>query len=300
MLTTHIHNRIVALLASNAPLIMGVVNVTPDSFSDGGRFGCWSEFDYGSAIALAMELHAQGAAIVDVGGEASSFHRRGIEPVDGEQQMIRIIPVITGICAADMPHRPGISVDTRNSDVAHAALEAGADMINDISAGEHDAKMFSVVANHGCAIVLMHREAESPGQPARHYDDVCSHVFGYLAQRAQAALDAGIPANRIILDPGIGFGKSDADNWKLLSGIARLVAMRYPVLLGVSRKRFLAGLMPEDTTPLDGPRQDWTNRDTATAMATLLAAERGVRIHRVHQVALARSALATLAAMTKA
>lgn len=297
MILTHVDNTMPQLLAEDRPLIMGVLNVTPDSFSDGGRFGRGQEIDHSGAISQAMLLHTQGAAIVDVGGEASSFHRRGIEPVDADRQLHRILPVIEGIYGAGPQRRPALSVDTRLSRVARAALQAGADMVNDISAGEFDPDILGVAAEFGSPIVLMHMEPETADQPARAHADICSHVFGYLARRAAAAMDAGIPADRIILDPGIGFGKTDADNWKLLAGIDRLVAQRFPVLLGVSRKRFLAGLLPPNATPTGMPASGWSARDTVTALTTLLTAQRGVRIHRVHDVSLAACALAALAAV---
>ena len=297
MIFTHVDTTMSQLLNSDRPLIMGVLNVTPDSFSDGGRFGRDQEIDHSGAIAEAMGLYTKGAAIVDIGGEASSFHRRGIEPVDAARQLHRILPVIEGIYSAGPQRRPAISVDTRLSHVARAALQAGADMVNDISAGEFDPDILGVAAEFGSPIVLMHMAPETPDQPARGHPDICTHVFDYLVQRAHAAMDAGIRADRIILDPGIGFGKTDADNWKLLAGIDRLVAQRFPVLLGVSRKRFLAGLLPPNATPTGMPASGWSARDTVTALTTLLTAQRGVRIHRVHDVSLAACALAALAAV---
>ncbi len=285
-------------LAGRRPLIMGVINVTPDSFSDGGRFGRGPEFDHSAAIAHAMALHQQGAAIVDVGGEASSFHRRGIAPVDADQQLQRVLPVISGIHAAGAAHRPAISVDTRLAEVVRAGLQAGADMINDISAGETDPEILRVAAAFGCPIVLMHMEVETPDRPPENHPDICAHVFGYLARRAAAAIDAGLLPENIILDPGIGFGKSDADNWKLLMNIDRLTSQRFPVLLGVSRKRLLAKLAVEGEASRGGGPAAWHNQDLATACITMLAVQRGVRLHRVHQVSMAAIALAALARMT--
>ena len=164
-------------------------------------------------------------------------------------------------------------------------------------AGEFDPDILGVAAEFGSPIVLMHMAPETPDQPARGHPDICTHVFDYLVQRAHAAMDAGIRADRIILDPGIGFGKTDADNWKLLAGIDRLVARRFPVLIGVSRKRFLAGLLPPNATLTEIPASGWSARDTVTALTTLLTAQRGVRIHRVHDVSLAACALAALAAV---
>ncbi len=326
-----------------APVIMGVINVTPDSFSDAGQFQTSTGISHTAAVEHALNLAGQGAAILDIGGEASSFHRPGIGPVDPEEQIRRIVPVIEeparrrgaadSLSPAAVPpigdalrtpgefpaadtatpatgrgpllpqsgssgpsHGPLISVDTRSSMVAAAALRAGADMINDISAGTDDPEMLPLAARMSCPIILMHRREERPGQAPPAYANVCAEVAGYLRQRSEKALAAGVEPQRILLDPGLGFGKSSADNWKLLAGIGELATLGFPVVLGASRKRFLADLLPphqREASP-DG----WLARDILTSEITVLAAGRGVRIHRVHQVPLARQALEVFARMT--
>ena len=294
-----------------APVIMGVVNVTPDSFSDAGQFQTQAGVNHAAAVEHGFNLARQGAAILDIGGEASSFHRPGIGPIDPQEQIQRILPVIEGIAgrrdAVDVysPFPQGVtggerrtvlmSIDTRSSVVAAAALRAGADIINDISAGTDDPEMLPLAARTGCPIILMHRREEHAGQAPPTYDDVCGEVIGYLRQRSQEALAAGVKRHRILLDPGLGFGKSAADNWKLLAGIGGLVDLGYPVVLGASRKRFLAELLPPDLREA-GP-DGWQARDILTGDVTVLAAVRGVKIHRVHQVPLARQALEVVARM---
>ncbi len=278
------------------PTVMGVVNVTPDSFSDGGRFSTTSGIDHHASIEQAIELCRQGAGIIDVGGEASSFHRPGVAPVAAEQQIHRVVPVINGLQKrrhelSEFSRDTIMSIDTRCSQVAEAAISAGAQMVNDISAGEHDPAMFRVVMESGCFIVLMHLWVESPGPapaPVPH-DNICGEVFGYLRQRANAAMAAGIARDRILLDPGIGFGKAAQDNWRLIAGIGELVSLGFPVVLGASRKRFLS-----DVTAGSAP-DTWDQRDLATALVTALATQRGVLVHRVHNVRAAVMALAVSA-----
>jgi dihydropteroate synthase len=275
------------------PTVMGVVNVTPDSFSDGGRFSTSEGIDYSACIEQAIELARQGAGIIDVGGEASSFHRPGIAPVPADQQIHRVVPVINGLRKrmnepAELPIATILSVDTRCSAVAEAAISTGAQMINDISAGEHDPEMFRVIARHGCFLVMMHRWVESPGQDVAPRENICQEVFSYLRQRAAKAMAAGIAQNRILLDPGIGFGKSPSDNWRLIAGIGELVATGFPVVLGVSRKRFLSDVIIR----ADSSGGAWDARDAATALVTVVAAQRGVLVHRVHDVQLTAMALA--------
>jgi dihydropteroate synthase len=279
------------------PVLMGVLNVTPDSFSDGGRFSGSNSGDHDTAVEHAVRLAADGAAVIDVGGEATSFHRSGIGPVDPELQIQRVVPVIAGIrrrSVMDKNFRQPmlLSIDTRSARVAQAALDAGADAINDVSAGTHDPAMFALVARRNCPIVLMHMRSEEPNQPPPVYSDVCTEVFSYLQQRASAAEAAGIDRRNILLDPGIGFGKTAADNWRLLGGIPALVSTGYPVLVGVSRKRFLADLCPGEVHGAAKP--DWSARDQATAILTALLAARGVLVHRVHDVRLAAQALSAV------
>src|SRR5271170_6491713 len=219
------------------PLIMGVLNVTPDSFSDGGRFANFSAADPGATVQSAAELAADGAAIIDVGGEATSFHRPGIVPVEPAVQIQRVVSVINGIRRQGVKDKISqqpilISIDTRSAEVARAALDAGADMINDVSAGTDDPEMFPLAVQRSCPIVLMHRRVEEPGHPPQAYRDVCAEVFDYLKKRTAAAEAAGISRENIFLDPGIGFGKTGTNNWKLLGNIAELVRMNYPVVVG--------------------------------------------------------------------
>lgn len=272
------------------PMVMGVVNVTPDSFSDGGRFSTTSGIDHQASIEQAVELVGQGAAIIDVGGEASSFHRPGIAAVSAQQQIHRVAPVIHGLKqrineSADMDCNTILSVDTRCAEVADAAIAAGADMINDISAGEHDPEMFRLIAARGCYVVLMHMWTESPGCQPVERENICREVVGYLRKRVELAMAAGIAQDRIWLDPGIGFGKTARDNWRLIAEIGELVAMGFPVVLGVSRKRFLTDVVP------DAINGAWEDHDMATALVTGYALQRGVLVHRVHNVKLAAMAL---------
>ncbi|MGC9260410.1 MAG: dihydropteroate synthase [Phycisphaerae bacterium] len=280
------------------PMVMGVVNVTPDSFSDGGRFSTAAGIDYQACIEQAMEMARQGAGIIDVGGEASSFHRPGVVSVAVEQQLRRVVPVIDGLRqrldqSADLGVNTILSVDTRCSQVAEAALLAGAGMINDISAGEHDPDMFRVIAAHECLVVLMHQGLETPAFAPVVRENICLDVFGYLQQRAAAAVVAGIAPDHILLDPGIGFGKAPADNWRLLANIHDLVDLGFPVVLGVSRKRFLTDITMESAP------ETWEARDIATSLVTALAAQRGVAVHRVHNVHLAAMALAVNACLAE-
>ncbi len=276
------------------PTIMGVVNVTPDSFSDGGRFSTATGIDHQACIEQAITLARQGARILDIGGEASSFHRPGVVPVPEDQQIHRVVPVINGLRKrlrepSELDPATIISVDTRCGAVAQAAISAGATMINDTSAGEHDPDMFRIVAQHGCFVVLMHMWTESPQHPPPAREDICDDVFGYLRQRARTAMAKGIAQDRILLDPGIGFGKAMEDNWRLIANIGQLVSDGFPVVLGASRKRFLSSVIA-DVSPVA-----WDQRDMATALVTSLAAQRGVLVHRVHHVPLAAMALAVAA-----
>ncbi len=281
----------------DCPMIMGVVNVTPDSFSDGGRFATAGGIDHQACIEHALSLVQQGASILDIGGEASSFHRPGVVPVAADQQIHRVVPVIKGLATrlgelAKTDPAVIISVDTRCSAVALAALSAGAGMINDTSAGEYDPEMFALAARSGCFVVLMHMWMESPQHPPTARENICAEVFGYLRQRAQAAMASGIAQNRILLDPGLGFGKTMEDNWRLLANIDQLAVHGFPVVVGASRKRFLS------TVIADSASGAWDQRDMATALVTGLAAQRGVLVHRVHNVALAAMALAVNARCT--
>jgi dihydropteroate synthase len=253
---------------------MGIVNVTPDSFSDGGDYSSADE-----AVKRAVEMVGQGATIIDIGGEST---RPGAERVPVHEQLERIIPVIKAIRQSSIKDII-ISVDSTRFEVAKAALEAGANWLNDISAGSDSRvkgskkePMLSLAAKSNCPIILMHRQGESATmQNKPHYDDVCVEVYAYLSKRAQAALDAGISKDNIIVDPGIGFGKLLSHNLQLLAGLDSLVSLGYKVLLGTSRKRFLG-----DITGVEIPQE----RVVATCATTSLGVNAGVNIFRVHDV----------------
>lgn len=249
------------------PLIMGILNVTPDSFSDGGHY-----LDAHAALQQAATMVQEGADIIDIGGEST---RPGSDPVTAEEQLNRVIPVISGI-REHYGDKPFISIDTTLTKVAKAALIAGADMINDVSGGLDDPTMFNLVAQNKRAYVLMHRQGISKTmQDNPYYDNVVSEVIAFLKERVELALAAGIGKDRIILDPGIGFGKRRQDNLNLLAHLDRLVALGFPVLLGASRKRFMGAIL--DVSEPSG-------LVTATAVTTALGIMAGVKIFRVHDV----------------
>jgi dihydropteroate synthase len=245
--------------------LMGVVNVTPDSFSDGGAY-----FDAGKAVDRGVELAFEGADIVDVGGEST---RPGSEPVPEAEELERVIPVI----AALRKRTPAfISVDTTKAAVARAALDAGADIVNDTSAFRFDPAMPGVVARAGAAAVLMHMKGTpATMQKAPHYDDLIGEINGFLDERIRGAEAAGIPRERVVVDPGIGFGKSFEHNLELLRRQGDFLELGRPLLLGFSRKAFLGAI-------LDSPPGE---RLEGTIAAAVLSVERGAHILRVHDVA---------------
>jgi dihydropteroate synthase len=248
------------------PLIMGVLNVTPDSFSDGGQHNSVER-----AVAHALLMVKQGADIIDIGGEST---RPGAVTVDTEEQLRRVIPVIAALREA-LPDGFPLSIDTTNFTVAEKAVEVGVNWLNDISAAEDSPEMLTLAAQNDIPIVLMHRQGLSTTmQDNPSYDDVCHEVFAYLLARAVEALKVGVTAENIILDPGIGFGKRFEDNLQLLKGLSLLCQKGYPVLLGTSRKRFLATICNQEPAKLG----------VATAAATALAVRSGARILRVHDV----------------
>lgn len=254
---------------------MGVVNVTPDSFSDGGRF-----LDPAVAIAHGRRLAAEGAVILDVGGEST---RPGAEPVDVADELTRVVPVVEGL--ADLDAR--VSVDTMKLDVARAALTAGARYVNDVSAFRHDPGMAALVAESGAECCLMHMLGEPRTmQQAPRYDDVVDDVRAFLEERLAFAVAEGIPEARVQLDPGIGFGKTIEHNLALLRRLPELAALGRPVVVGVSRKSFLGRITGRDTG----------DRVAATVAANVLAYERGARVFRVHDVAAVADGLAVAAA----
>jgi dihydropteroate synthase len=243
---------------------MGILNVTPDSFSEGGRF-----FDRYDAVKHAAQMVTDGADIVDVGGEST---RPGSDPIPADEELKRVLPVIERI-VEEIPHTP-ISIDTRKAAVASAALEAGATIVNDVSAGA-DPAMFDVVREHDAAVVLMHMKGEPKTmQEAPMYDDVVGEVHEFLRERIQAAEFAGIDPERIAIDPGIGFGKDLGHNLELMQRADAFLDLGRPLLVGPSRKRFIGAI-------LDLP-EDQRVEGTIGAAAWMVA--RGAHIVRVHDV----------------
>ena len=246
-------------------LIMGVLNVTPDSFSDGGRF-----FDPSAAIARGLVMVEEGADILDIGGEST---RPGATPVEAEEELRRILPVIRGLRKQS---RIPISIDTMKARVAAAAVEAGADIINDISGLQHDPDMARVAAESEAGLVLMHlRGTPRTMQQEPEYTDVVAEVCGYLRSAGSAAISAGVAVDRLVFDPGIGFGKTMDHNLALLRALPSFQIYGRPVLLGVSRKSFIGRLLG-NTDPL--------SREAPTIALTAWARQHGVRILRVHAV----------------
>jgi dihydropteroate synthase len=244
--------------------IMGILNVTPDSFSDGGMF-----FDPEDALKQARFLADEGADIIDIGGEST---RPGAAPVSSEEEIRRVVPVIEAI--RDAVETP-VSVDTTKADVAAAALEAGAAIVNDVSAGRFDDAMFSLVASRNAPIVLMHMLGEPRTmQDDPRYDDVTAEVKAFLEARAQAARTAGVHGDKIIVDPGFGFGKTPQHNLELLANLDVFAELGYPVLAGTSRKSFIGATLD---LPV-GARLE------GTAATVALAVEKGAAIVRVHDV----------------
>ncbi|MDR7110930.1 dihydropteroate synthase [Microbacterium trichothecenolyticum] len=255
--------------------IMGVVNVTPDSFSDGGRY-----VDAEAAVAHGLLLRAQGADILDIGGEST---RPGAERVPPEVEQERVIPVVRALSDAGVV----VSIDTMNASTAALAVQAGARIVNDVSGGMADPGMLAAVASTDADVVLQHWRGHSADMYARAvYDDVVAEVTRELTARMEAAAQAGIDPARIIVDPGIGFGKRGEQNWQTLRGLDRFVGIGQRVLIGTSRKRFLADALAAD--PADASE---ARRDLATAVTSVLAAQAGVWAVRVHDVGATRDAL---------
>ncbi len=262
------------------PLIMGIVNVTPDSFSDGG-----DRLRPADAIAAGMAQRAAGADIVDIGGEST---RPNAEPVSIAEEQDRVLPVIEGLAAEGV----AISIDSRNAATMAAALDAGARIVNDVTALTGDPESLALVVARQAPVVLMHMQGEPRTmQQAPHYEDVVAEVTGFLAERAAACEAAGVARRDICLDPGIGFGKTMDHNLALLAGLDRLAALGYPVLLGASRKSFLGRLAGGVEPKARGP---------ASLAAGLAGVRRGARILRVHDVAETRQALAVWTAIGEA
>jgi dihydropteroate synthase len=251
---------------------MGIVNVTPDSFSDGGRF-----LEPGPAVAHGVFLAEQGAAVLDVGGESS---RPGATPVTLDEELRRVLPVVEGLVAATTAP---VSIDTSKAAVAAAALGAGAAVVNDVSAGAADPEMLGVVADAGAGIVLMHMQGDPHTmQDDPRYDDVVDDVSAYLVARLEAARSAGVADDALCVDPGIGFGKLARHNLALLARLPELVArVGVPVLVGPSRKAFLGSVLAAASGGDVPPPQD---RDDATLAAAVWAMDHGARVVRVHDV----------------
>ena len=256
------------------PLLLGILNVTPNSFSDGGDF-----FDKDAAVARALEMLDEGADLVDVGGEST---RPGSDRVPAEDEVRRVVPVLREILA----RRPdaAVSVDTYRAETAEAALEAGARVLNDVTALRGDPRMAAVVAEARCPVVLMHMKGE-PKTMQQHpvYDDVVGEVRDFLAARAEHAVAAGVDPGNIIVDPGIGFGKTLEHNLELLRNLDAIAGLGFPVLVGASRKRFIG-----EITGVEQAR----DRVSGTLAANVLAYERGARLFRVHDVRANKEALA--------
>jgi dihydropteroate synthase len=255
------------VLTYSRPLLMGILNVTPDSFSDGGAYRSLNV-----ACEHALDMAAQGADIIDVGGEST---RPGSRPVSDREQIDRVIPVIRELHDR-LPPGVIISTDTRSAVVAEAALAAGATMLNDVSAGLGDPRMLGLAAESGAYLALMHMQGEPETmQDNADYGDVVAEVRTFLLRCAAQAMDNGVREDQLVIDPGIGFGKRREHNLQLLSALQQFVATGLPVMLGTSRKRFMGSLCQVDEPRDLGP---------ATVATTAIGVMAGVRIFRVHDV----------------
>jgi dihydropteroate synthase len=265
---------------------MGVLNVTDDSFSDGGRY-----LDADSAVAHGMAMAAAGAGIIDVGGEST---RPGAARIDSRVEASRVVPVVKELAAQGIT----VSIDTMHADVARAALQSGARIVNDVSGGRADPAMAPLLAEAGVLWVLMHwRSVSSSDRPhqAPHYHDVVAEVRSELLASVDAAVAAGVDPAKLVIDPGLGFAKTGQHNWALLHALPQLVATGVPVLLGASRKRFLGRLLAGP----DGSLRPPDGRETATAVISALAALYGAWGVRVHDVQASVDALKVVAAWTQ-
>jgi dihydropteroate synthase len=265
--------------------VVGVVNVTDDSFSDGGRYLCAD-----NAVAHGLALAAEGAGIIDVGGEST---RPGATRIDPRVESSRIVPVVKELAAQGIT----VSIDTMHADVARAALENGARIVNDVSGGRADPAMAPLVAEAGVLWVLMHWRSVSSNRPheAPHYRDVVAEVRSELLAGVDDAVAAGVDPAKLVIDPGLGFAKTGQHNWALLHALPELVATGVPVLLGASRKRFLGTLL----TGPDGSPRPPDGRETATAVISALAALYGAWGVRVHDVRASVDALKVVGAWTQ-
>ncbi len=245
---------------ANQVSIMGILNVTPDSFSDGGNYN-----EVEAALAQVETLLAEGATVIDVGGEST---RPGATFVSEEEEIARVVPIIRAI---KEKYSCLISIDTYKTGTARAALEAGADILNDVWAGLYDGEMLALAAEYRVPIILMHNQKEES------YEDVVSEVKNFLLERVQAALATGVATDKIWLDPGFGFSKNIQHNLDLLQGLDQITSLGYPVLFGISRKRVVDYLIGGNSLP--------TDRDQATAALSAWAVQKGCKMVRVHNVA---------------
>jgi len=270
-------NRLQRILQQNRPLIMGVINVTPDSFSDGGYFDTTEK-----AIEQARRLIQEGADILDIGGEST---RPGSRSVGGDEELLRVMPVIEFALSMDIP----VSVDTSKPEVMRATIDAGVDLVNDINALRAPGAL-DVVADSAVMICLMHMQGKPETmQHNPQYSDVVAEVISFLEQRVAAAVSTGIERERIIIDPGFGFGKTFEHNLMLLRGLDRLVSTNFPVLAGLSRKSMLGTITGNAVN----------DRVHASVAAALLAVGQGARIIRVHDVKATRDAFSVFAAVNR-
>jgi dihydropteroate synthase len=260
--------------------IMGILNVTPDSFSDGGEW-----FDFAEAVDHGRALVAEGADILDVGGEST---RPGADPVTLDEELRRVVPVVRALRDTGAQ----LSVDTMKLTVAEAAVDAGATLVNDVTAFRHDPELAGFVADRGCDCCLMHMLGEPRTmQVDPRYDDVVDDVRAFLEARVEFAVGEGVREEKIIVDPGIGFGKTLRHNLELLRRLEEIVAIGLPVVIGTSRKSFLGRLTG---------REDPHERVAATVATTVLALERGATVFRVHDVAPTKDALTVATATLRA
>jgi dihydropteroate synthase len=269
---------------------MGILNVTPDSFSDGGRYS-----DEDAAVARGMQMVDEGAGIIDVGGEST---RPGSDPVDEVEEIRRVVPVIERLCDADRVAKGGtgssggvlVSVDTTKAEVARRSLEAGASIVNDVSALTHDPRMKDVVRDAGAGVVLMHMLGNPRVmQDDPLYEDVVEEVEGYLRSRVEDLMGQGLDREGIAVDPGIGFGKTVEHNLKLIAGVDRLRSLGRPIVVGVSRKSFLGKLTAREVS----------DRLVPSIAALSYCAARGVDVMRVHDVRDSMDAARTVAALVE-
>jgi len=272
-----------SLRSLDRTLVMGVLNVTPDSFSDGGRFN-----DADLAIKHALQMIADGADVIDIGGEST---RPGSERISVQEELDRVLPVISALADSGA----AISIDTMRVDVARAAVDAGACMVNDVSGGKADPEMLSYVANLNTPYILMHwRGPSNIMNTLTDYVDVVADVTAEISQQVDVAVAAGIARERIAIDPGIGFAKTVDQNWPILKHLDVLEGLGLPILMGASRKKFLGELLAKD-----GVARDSDDRESATTAISTLMAARGLWAVRVHDVKSSSDAIAVVDRITK-